>query len=26
VVEVNNAESYINFEAIEKANLEFTEV
>ena len=25
VVEVNNAESFINFEAIEKANLEFTE-
>ena len=26
VVEVNNEESFINFEAIEKANLEFTEV
>ena len=25
-VEVNNEESFINFEAIEKANLEFTEV
>jgi ribosome maturation factor RimP len=25
VVEVNNEESFINFEAIEKANLEYTE-